>query len=320
MTIQATRPRGKEDAPWEAKWRGTLSCGHVWTCAVCSARLRAERLDRVVRALVNGRGRWQMLTVTIRHGHQHRLSDTLGGLIRSWRKCRMGRPVQPLWTSHVSASVRSFEVTKGANGWHPHAHVLIRTAHWTTPERRALFEKFATVVEQEMGAEHVPTWANGMRFSKPLEVGSNVAGEAERVAKYLAKVGLEITGHGKSSRRGKTHWQIAADAAEGHESSVKAWHEFHRGTRGKRMIELDRRASSFASQQTNHVEAPPRDVDFVEFSVDDLVMRRIRQAERWRPFVLAEMLELTGNDPSDAFDARFATLCDTVPAWPTATI
>ena len=277
---------------------------------MCSARLRAARLNRLVRAIGNGRGRWQMLTVTVRHKQTDRLRAVLGGLVKSWRLCRQGNPVQPLWSAHVTASARAFEVTHGANGWHPHAHVLVRTTPWNDGDRRALFDRFASVVAREMGPAHVPDERVCLRWSRPLDLGAtHDPGDASRVAGYLAKLGLEVTGHAKTSRRGRTHWEVAASAAAGVERDVKLWRDFAAGTRGRRMIEMDRRSCSFAERITAEcVVSDPLPCEVVEFRVNPNLFPAIRRTERARPHLLRELLQVEGDDPEASFDARAASL------------
>ena len=55
----------RSDGIARARWTGLLTCGHIWSCPVCSNNLRAERAERIVRAVEFG----GTLGVKVNAGH-----------------------------------------------------------------------------------------------------------------------------------------------------------------------------------------------------------------------------------------------------------
>ncbi len=264
---------------WNAGWIGLVTCGHIWTCPVCSMKLRTVRLGRVLRALEAAGGRWQMVTLTVRHRPGQPLAWLLRGLAKAWRRTRQGGLLQEIWTERVSASVRAWEVTRGQAGWHPHIHALLRTSAWTDEERALLLERWLAAVERELGPECVPWEAHALRWSTPIDASALT--ERER-ARYLVKLGCEIAGDKTSRKPGtRTAWAIAEGAANGSESDAALWREYSAATRGRRMIELDDRASGFAKQFRELQEPPEREPDVCIVPIDTLEMRALREYERF---------------------------------------
>lgn len=288
-----------------ATFVGVLQCGHIWTCPTCSRRLRAERADRIRRAVEYGKGSWRMLTVTVRHGPRGKLAHVLGGLSRAWRRTRQGGAIQRIWSEGVTASVRATEITYGANGWHPHVHVLLRTNEWGAEEQAALFARWQRSVDRELGAEFLPDARHGLRWSREADGGC---------AAYLAKVGLELAGVGKEGRNGSlSAWELARRAAEEKDpKSLALWTEFQAATKGRRMIELDDRAQRFAEGLEGGVDIPrdeenrvPEPRAFVELWPEEV--RALRRAERRgkTPWDLLRAIEAS-RDPTECVRGWFA--------------
>lgn len=231
------------------------------------------------------------------------LARTLKGVARAWRLTRQGGPIQPIWTRNISASVRAFEVTHSrANGWHPHVHVLLRTPEWSDDERQALLDRWKLMVERELGAECVPSDERAIEWSDPIELckGDELSENDHRRTRYLFKLGLELAGTNKRSRRSRTRtsWQIAEDAGNGDQASIDLWREFCKVTKGMKMIALDRRAQAYAKNAMpavldQNIAQPvePSDTQRVEVHVDTIELRALREYERKHdPSVLAVIL------------------------------
>lgn len=104
-----------------------LQCGSIWVCPVCSAKIRARReveLETAAKEWVSCGGSLAMLTFTLRHNESMTLVEVLNALLGSYRKLRNRQSFEKL-RSLLVGSVRALEVTYGANGWHPHLHLLI---------------------------------------------------------------------------------------------------------------------------------------------------------------------------------------------------
>lgn len=226
-----------------AGWAGILTCGHVWTCPVCSGNLRAERAERIALAVEHMGGRWQMLTLTIAHHRGMALKDTIAGIMRAIRRMKQGGAVQRMWADKVTASVRTLETLHGEeNGWHPHVHMLLRTSEWGWDERIVLLRRWQECVARELGDKARPSDTQGLTWSEPFD-GALAANRSL----YVTKLGLELAGIGKTGKRGNlTTWGIAELAGARDPRAMLLWKEFHAATRGRRMIEMDDRMAQVA--------------------------------------------------------------------------
>ena len=112
-----------------ARYAGLLTCGSVWHCPVCAARIAERRREELEKGIeqhtLNGGTVW-MATYTVGHNLGDRLPDLLRALEASMRRVRQGRAAQMLKKEFgVIGTVTVREVTYGENGWHPHMHMLI---------------------------------------------------------------------------------------------------------------------------------------------------------------------------------------------------
>jgi hypothetical protein len=311
-----------------ASYLGMLQCGHIWTCPVCSLKLRVERAGRAAGAMTVGAGRWQMLTVTLRHRKGMNLPELFAGLTKAWRRTRQGNGgMQHVWSRKVTASIRASEITWGANGWHPHIHVVLRTEEWDWSEQHALLGRWKAAVVRELGAECRPEDEHALHWSEPIDTRE---AKGDYVASYVSKLGLEVSGIGKDARpksredeyrAGVSPWRIAWKATRrvDEESAVwrRRWTEYAHATRGRQMIALDNRASAWADksepvQEDRRIDEPK----LVELFPEEV--RALRWGERTRPTLLHDLLRsVEGSDnPRGVVDAwlRYAAGHGAAPA------
>lgn len=283
---------------WSSRWVGVLTCGHIWTCPVCSERIKKERLAKLLTAVGNGGGVWQMVSLTVRHRDGMPLRGLVQGLMRAWRRARQGGATQRVWTKNVTASARALEITRGANGWHPHLHVLLHTKGFSDDEKATLLDRWLLCVRRELGDACVPDALHAIRWSTPIDICR--ASDVDR-ARYVVKLGLELAGD-KDGRRGSSSvWDLAELAVSGDAQARGWWLEYARATKGRRAIELDDRAAAYARQPkalahelADH-DLAEKDEDrgkeeLVVIPVDSLELRAIREYEaRFDPTILAVM-------------------------------
>ncbi|HXK19061.1 MAG TPA: protein rep [Polyangiaceae bacterium] len=316
IEVQPTKGFRLEDTPatmvasgkpgcWRVKWEGVLQCGHIWTCPVCSAKLRAERTQRIDRALRVAGGRWQMVTFTVSHRLGMPLKFLLDGLAKALRRVKQGGKLQRVWKGRMTASVRAFEVTYGQNGWHPHVHLLIRSSHWPAHQRKMLRDRWKRAVLEHLGPDCLPSDQRGVKWSDPFD--ASIADERKR-ARYLSKLGAEIVGVAKDAKAGSwSSWDIARAAGDGSPMAIALWREFSEATRGKRMLEMDDRAARFADswgpgcegfEPEKELDAPGDCVRRVTLWSSEL--RALARLERREPSLFARIIAdvQTCDDPS----------------------
>ena len=124
-------------------YEGLQTCGSVWACPCCSARISETRRDELGRLLSWARAEGyhvRMVTLTCRHGRDDDLADLMLRLkgrtgnkqkgIETFRGAKQrladDRRYKELIRPHVIGSVTATEVTGGgAHGWHPHLHMIL---------------------------------------------------------------------------------------------------------------------------------------------------------------------------------------------------
>jgi len=112
-----------------ARFGGLVICGAIHVCPVCAANISHQRsleVQHAARAHLEAGGTLVMVTLTLPHSAGMALEDTWGVLSEAWHNCASGRyrkRDRERWGQ--MGYIRAVEVTHGANGWHPHTHVLL---------------------------------------------------------------------------------------------------------------------------------------------------------------------------------------------------
>lgn len=107
---------------------GVGTCGNVWTCPVCSAKVCETRRNELQTAMVMATAMGYhayLLTLT----SPHQAEDELPGLVERQKKAlqsfRNSRGFKRICERYGRlGAIHASEVTWGINGWHPHAHDL----------------------------------------------------------------------------------------------------------------------------------------------------------------------------------------------------
>lgn len=115
-----------------ARIAGTVTCGSGWTCSVCARKIgEARRLELEAANVgwVKAGGYAHLITLTFPHQADESLADLMARFDKARNRFRNSRAWKRLL--HVGkgaagclGTVSSLEVTHGANGWHPHLHLI----------------------------------------------------------------------------------------------------------------------------------------------------------------------------------------------------
>jgi hypothetical protein len=111
-------------------------CASVHACPVCAPKIRHARALEIQAGLAVHRalgGGVEFITLTLRHDARMRLAPLLELVANGFRTViGAGRFVRDWYlereTFGIVGTIRTLEVNFGANGWHPHLHVLVLTA------------------------------------------------------------------------------------------------------------------------------------------------------------------------------------------------
>ena len=121
--------------------RGLVHCGRPWACPVCACRIARRRGEELLALIERHRkidGGVLLMTPTMPHDYGDRLKLTQAVISKSWTKCISGGAWEKIKMElGIQGWCRALEVTHGANGWHPHLHVLFFTARPLTEAQKA---------------------------------------------------------------------------------------------------------------------------------------------------------------------------------------
>lgn len=234
-----------------AHWSGVETCGRIWLCPVCSAKIRARRGDEIAEAVgrhLEGGGGAYFATATLPHDQGDALIRSLEVLTQSWRSLMWGKAgKEDRERFGLVGNIKSVEITHGRKGWHPHIHAVILTEEPIGVLQ--LCEWFARLDARWSRALVRNGWAPGLhgrRFRLDLVNRSTAAGLAAYVTKVQDSAGLgnEIARadlKGAKSKTSRTPLGILADfGTDGLADDQDLWHEYEQATAGKSAIRWSR--------------------------------------------------------------------------------
>jgi len=249
------------------------TCGSVWACPVCAAKVAEVRRRELTHAMERHQaegGHAYLITFTFPHSMGQQLAELLPKFDRArnrfqgskaWKKvmqvANTAKGIEAGRAGRVG-SVTSAEVTYGiANGWHPHLHMLVfckagafeegdadDAGRLTSPAIDFFRGEWVRHLEKAGLVE-------GTKRQEAWTYGLDVRGGA-KAAEYIAKWGHEerwglsselTSSHAKTGRRDTwgtrdhyTPFQLLQLAADGDGHAIRAFREFVNAFDGKRML------------------------------------------------------------------------------------
>lgn len=226
-----------------AGFAGLVTCGSVWLCPVCAAKIAARRADELgtVMGTAHARGyQLALVTLTVRHRRTDSLRAVWGAVSAGWNRVTAGKA----WLSdkrrwNIGGWVRAVEVTHGKHGWHVHIHSVV-AYEGTEGDATALSQRMYTRWESGLrrnGFDAVPGYGVDVEVSR---------GGLGQLGAYLSKLGAdldglsrEVTGGSQKQGRGqnRTPFQIGRDAVDtGDADDIATWEEWCRTAPGHRAL------------------------------------------------------------------------------------
>lgn len=267
-----------------ASFHGLQVCGSVWQCPVCAAKVQSGRRDDLVDGTVDWSrqgGGLGLASLTFPHHRGEDLGELLDKLARAMevmartygfreafdRITVRGRietdPPAPAIAEHVGTAdrvylvepgsfgiagrVRALEVTHGANGWHPHVHLLLFFRNGEPgPEVLAKLQRRLLRV-----------WRGGCAAAglpRPSRAHGVDVRDGSHAARYLAKMAKEaagkwdrtggwgaeaelVSGHTKKGRGGsRSPWDLLRDAHAGDREAAGLFRTYADAFKGRRQL------------------------------------------------------------------------------------
>ena len=256
----------------KAHYSNVQRCGSVWVCPICSAQISEGRRQELKQGMEfwQGQGNCKeeggavyLLTLTNPHHYGDNLEQLLSGqkkaLCSFWRDRKPREMFKALGkVGHITAT----EVTHGANGWHPHYHILL---FFNNPINSKSLRSFLATVWQHCCKKA------GLKVPS-IEHGCDLR-DGKYADKYVSKWGLadEVTkGHIKKGKEGSaTPWDLLRQSEAGCEKSGHLFQVFASAFKGKAQLNWSKglKALLRVDETTDEQLATETEKDSVEVQV-----------------------------------------------------
>lgn len=233
-------------------YAGLATCGSVWACPRCSARIMAVRrleLGVLISAAAAEGYTVAFGTVTLRHKQGQALAVLWEALTKGQQGVTNATKVKRIRQSlNRVGYVRATEVTYGGNGWHPHIHTIqlfkgevsqdqldeLRDAEFDVWSRQCqnrglgapLKKRYELRKVNDANVEFADYFAKGVYDPKS--------------AKAAKSVSFEMTGsQTKKGRRkeSRTPWEVLEDFGKtGDFEDWEVFEEYEKASKGKRAL------------------------------------------------------------------------------------
>lgn len=138
-----------------AQQRGLYTCGSVWVCPVCNAKVMTKRGNEIEQALeswTNQGGVFIFETLTLSHRSGDSVAKQRFAIKEAWSAINKGSFKSKHSKYGQKGYFRVAEVTSGENGEHLHLHVMRFIENWLPSEeltewKDAIFSKWANTIE-----------------------------------------------------------------------------------------------------------------------------------------------------------------------------
>ena len=225
-----------------AYFSGVVTCGSVWHCPVCAAKIvegRRQELKALIVAHLKAGGLVYMAAFTMPHYAAQTARELRLIVSKSWTSLLSGSPWMHQKTRiGLVGIVRAMEVTHGGNGWHPHIHALF-----------FLPGSVSEIKAQEFGWFLFNRWRRTIRRRgygdcNPSLWRFDLTRETQKAGDYVIKWGAdrELTqGHLKLAKGGGlTPWQLILAMMDGQDWARITFREYAKAFKGARQLTFTR--------------------------------------------------------------------------------
>jgi hypothetical protein len=243
-----------------AGFAGLTTCGSVWVCPVCNAKIMARRALEIGAAVATWQARGGAVafgTFTMRHDRSQGLRDLWNALSKAWGMVTGGKQwIKDKDRYGIAGWLRAVEVTWGRNGWHVHVHTLVflqaDAVHLENLHARMFGRWSRSLVRQGLRSPLVQgqdfRWLSGPAdaalagyLTKSVDVPGSPGASAERgTGDHGAAIGLEVVySQGKRARSSlstQTPWALLDGVEQGDAASLGMWHEWERGSHNRQQL------------------------------------------------------------------------------------
>lgn len=221
-----------------AQQRGLYTCGSVWACPVCSAKILTERSHEIAEAIKRWESQGKFFvfqTLTLSHRSGDSVAKQRSLLKVAWAAITKGSFRAKHLAFGQVGYFRVAEITTGENGEHLHLHLLRFIDRWLTPEElqdwgKSIFEKWSNALVAEGSRKPSMSGYDFQQLSRASELsGYFTKGFDNPIHEPI---------HGPvSPKRGRNIWRLLDDALENPLSDpANNWRAYERDTLGMKQI------------------------------------------------------------------------------------
>lgn len=217
-----------------AHYDGLQTCGSVWVCPVCAAKISVRRREELKTAIEKADAQGLsviMATFTLQHTSEDKLEELVEALNDSYRRLKRGEPWKNFCENyHVVGYITALETPFGkVNGWHPHKHAIL---FLSGPVDDAQISK----IEDWLSKRFRTMLAKNERYGSP-KYSVDVRTKKDAVA-YVTKWGLEseITGGEEKTGHGYTPFKLLELYSMGERWAAQRFIEYAGAMKGKRQL------------------------------------------------------------------------------------
>lgn len=230
-----------------ASFTGLQTCGSVWACPVCSAKIAERRRAEIQSAMAmhrGGAGQVNLLTLTSPHQQNDDLADLLAKQAKALNRFWADRASKVVFQEMgIIGQIRALEVTHGRNsphnnGWHPHYHILMFGGVGVD------LRGFDAASLKDWQVRLYLSWAKACKaagLGEPSYAHGLKLDDGSKAANYVSKWGLEdemTKGHTKKALHGETPFDFLrsyfADPTD--KQAAALFIEFAKTFKGKRQL------------------------------------------------------------------------------------
>jgi hypothetical protein len=234
-------------------YAGLATCGSVWACPVCNAKIQAARRLEVGAALsfiLGTDGGAAFGAYTLRH-NAHTDPDRLWrGLSKCWQAVTRDGSVKRLRAAlGYVGTIRATECTVGVHGWHPHLHPVLLFARPVTVAEVALlhavqFRAWSRAAGR-LGLDAPTEGAQDLHVVTGATADAELADYFVKASYTLDAVGWEMTSTQTKARArakdSRTPWDLLRSVRDnGDADDLDLWLTWERFSKGKRALTWSR--------------------------------------------------------------------------------
>jgi len=264
-------------------------CADVWCCPLCAIAIQERRRAEMAAAIAIHRARGgdvMLLTLTNSHDVDDSLADLLDRQEKALHRFWSARSSRSIWADlDKIGHIKNLEGTHGANGWHPHYHVLLFVRSHLDKHDRECMQRVIAMRWLECcqaAGLPLPSLERGARLDGYKGVGDYLAKTGQDAVKRWALEDELAKSHTKRGRKGqRTPFDLLRDAHLGDKVAAGLFSEYARVFKGKRQLVWSRGLKADLAVQEQS------DADLLQKPDIESVFKGLLSAHQWACIVKA---------------------------------